>query len=177
MQKIQIKKIILGAILAAISAAIRLSSDYLFPSGGSFGLPLYSIPLVISSLYLGPWFSLIVGFVADLGIGFLGPYGYKPLFVISSLAWSFIPGLIARKNYNFGKMAIAIIISYLFASLGNTFAIWVHFGKGTAVGSLIVRLVMLISLSPFLIYINHVIYERLLQAQGVNIAKTTEEIS
>ena len=172
MEKNKTYKIIIGALLAAMSAAIRLFFDYLVPSGGTFGVPLYSIPLIISSLYLGPWYSLLVGFVADLGIGFLGPYGYKPLFVISSLSWAFFPGIIAKKNYNFGKMAISIFIAYIVASLGNTFAMFIHYGREMAVASLFIRIALAITLSPVIFSISHVIYDRILQFQSDRIIET-----
>lgn len=175
MQK-KLFKVVLGGVLAALAVGINLFFQYFVPNDGTFGLPIYSIPLVASSLYLGPLYGLIVGFVADLGIGFLGPYGYKPLFVLSTLSWAFFPGLIARKNYNFFKMAIAIIVAYLMASFGNTLAMYVHYDKNTAIGSLLIRLPILIGSTPPLIYIDHIIYDRILAYKEVDSASKEHPI-
>ena len=96
--------IILGSILTAAAVGIRLFFDYLFPTGGTFGLPIYSIPLVIASLILGPLYGLLAGITADLAMGLFGPYNYLPLFGISTIIWATIPGLLTRKNYSFLKM-------------------------------------------------------------------------
>lgn len=59
--------------------------------GNTAGLPIYSIPLVIASLVLGPVYGLIVGITADIVMGLLGPYNYMPLFGISTVIWAVIP--------------------------------------------------------------------------------------
>lgn len=161
MPKIELKKVILASLLTALAVGINLFFQYLIPSSDS-GLPLYSIPLIIASLYLGPWYGVLIGIAADTAIGFLGPYGYMPLFILSTLAWSVIPGIIARKRYSLFKMVAAISISYLFATLGNTLALAVNISSNVAISSLTVRIpVMLVSLTP-LIYVTHLIYSRLL---------------
>ncbi|MGI6781493.1 MAG: hypothetical protein ACOX56_01450 [Acholeplasmataceae bacterium] len=160
MQKKGLYKMVLGAILTALSIGIRLFFDYVFPTGGTFGLPVYSIPLVIASLTLGPLYGLLVGIVADFG-NLLGPHEYLPLFGISTIIWATIPGLIARKNYNFLKMVFAIIISYLLASLANTLAIIVYYDSKTALGTFAIRIPILLATAPALIYLNHLIYSRI----------------
>jgi hypothetical protein len=84
-----------------------------------------------------------------------------PLFGISTVIWAVIPGLIARRNYDFLKMALAVIVSYLLASLANTLAIIIYFDSKTALASFAVRIPVLIGTSPALIYINHLIYSRI----------------
>ncbi|HPX71894.1 MAG TPA: ECF transporter S component [Acholeplasmataceae bacterium] len=168
MQKKELYKIVLGGILTALAVGIRLFFDYVFPMGSTSGLPIYSIPLVIASLTLGPFYGLLVGITADLGMGLLGPYDYMPLFGISTIVWAVVPGLIARKNYNFLKMALAVIVSYLLASFSNTLAIIVYFDSKTALASFAVRIPVLVGTSPALIYLDHLIYSRILDYQNQN---------
>ncbi|MGI6787186.1 MAG: hypothetical protein ACOX5X_01340 [Acholeplasmataceae bacterium] len=153
--------IILGSILTAAAVGIRLFFDYLFPTGGTFGLPIYSIPLVIASLILGPLYGLLAGITADLAMGLFGPYNYLPLFGISTIIWATIPGLLTRKNYSFLKMVFSVLISYVLASLFNTLAIIVYYDSKTALASFAIRIPILLGMSPILIYLNHLIYERL----------------
>lgn len=167
-------KIVLGSILTALSIGIRLFFDYLIPTGGNFGLPLYSIPLIIASLMLGPSYGILIGILADLG-NLMGPHSYLPLFGLSTLAWAVIPGIIARKNYNFLKIAIAIMISYLVASSLNTVAIIVYFNSKTALGSLAIRIPILLTSTPPLIYICHLIYTRILEYQQKDLKLSKSE--
>lgn len=161
MEKSKLFKISLGGILAALAVGIRLFFDYVIPMGNTAGLPIYSIPLVIASLVLGPVYGIIVGITADIVMGLLGPYNYMPLFGISTVIWAVIPGLIARRNYDFLKMALAIIITYILASFSNSLALIIYFDSKTALASFAVRLPVLLATSPALIYINHLIYSRI----------------
>ncbi len=161
MQKRELFKIVLGGILTALAVGIRLFFDYVIPMGNTSGLPVYSIPLVIASITLGPIYGLLVGITADIGMGLLGPYSYMPLFGISTIIWAVVPGLVARRKYDFFKMALAVIVSYLLASLANTLAIIIYFDSKTALASFAVRIPVLIGTSPALIYINHLIYSRI----------------
>lgn len=164
MQK-QLQKAVLGAILAAMAVGINLFFAYVIGGDGTFGLPIYSIPLIISSIYLGPLYGFLVGFVADLGIGFLGPFGYKPLFVLSTLSWSVIPGLFIRKKYNLFKMIIAVFVAYVLATAGNTLALIVHYDSNTAISSLIYRIPSMLVLMTPLVTLSHLIYKRILDYQ------------
>lgn len=172
MQKSELFKVVLGGILTALAIGVRLFFDYVFPTGGTFGLPVYSIPLVIASLSLGPLYGLLVGIVADLGMGLLGPHNYMPLFGISTIVWAVVPGLIAKGNYNFLKMAIAVLVSYLLASLSNTLAIIVYFDSKTAMASFVTRIPIMLATSPALIYLDHLIYSRIKDYQEQDIEST-----
>lgn len=173
MPKIEFKKVVLASLLTALAVGINLFFQYLIPSSDS-GLPIYSIPLIIASLYLGPWYGLLIGIAADTAIGFLGPFGYLPLFFLSTMSWAFFPGIIARKNYNFYKMVLAVTVAYIFATLGNTLALGVNISFNVAISSLTVRIpIMLISITP-LIYITHLIYSRILDFTEPDIIKKKE---
>ncbi len=153
-------KIILTTMFAAIAAAVSLFFVYVVPSDGTFGLPFYAIPLMIGSLLLGPKYGLVAGFLADLAIGFLGKYGYMPLYTISSLSWSFFAGLIKNK-YKALKLLIMTFVSYLIATLGNTLANYIYFGKKAALGTLPLRVISLFIFTPIITSAVHVLYLRL----------------
>ena len=82
MKQIELKKIALGAILAALSVVLNLMFSLWLPTD-AFGFPFYSIPLILAGLFLGPLYGLIVAVVADTAFGLA--QGYYPLFVISSI--------------------------------------------------------------------------------------------
>lgn len=156
----KLMKIILTTMFAALAAAVSLFFVYIVPSDGTFGLPLYAIPLMIGSLLLGPGYGTIAAFLADLAIGFLGKYGYMPLYVFSSLAWGFFAGLIKNK-YSTVKLLLITSISYLTATLANTLANFIYFGKKAAFASLPLRGISLVIFTPIITSVVHVLYLRL----------------
>lgn len=161
MEKQKLKKPIIGALMAALAVAIDLFFKYVVPSDGTSGLPFYSIPLSIGSMMIGPFYGIFMGIAADLGKGFLGPYGYKPLYMIAAISWSTVPGLIKGKKYDFLKMSFSLFLAYVIATLGNSFANWVYFGKEMLIGTIALRIITLIVSLPILIIINHIIYMRI----------------
>lgn len=158
-RKSKIKKIVYSSIFAALSAGISLFFSYLIPLGASAGLPLYAIPLIMASIILGPGYGFLVSFVADLAIGFMGPYGYMPLYMISTISWGVISGLfIKRKDkYNLFILLFSVFYSYLIASLGNSFANFIYFGKKTFFATLPIRLFNMLLFTPVITWLSHIL--------------------
>lgn len=150
------KKIALGAILAALSVVLKLTLEMWINIPG-FGLPFYGIPLVIAGLYLGPIYGLIVAVVADTTFGIV--QGYMPLYVISSIAWGFIPSLFKRRKH-IAYWVFIILITYVVATLGNTLANYVHFDVKVMMATLYYRLALIPFFSPLIAVICKIIYER-----------------
>lgn len=153
----RVYKITLSAILAALSVVIKLAFD-LWIRTDFFGFPFYSIPLILSGLLLGPYYALLIGFVADTISGMV--LGYLPLFVFSTISWAVIPCLFTKEAKGV-KWWVAIFLTYLIATLFNTFAIWVHFSWAGAIGSLAARLSVLPAFSMLIALISSYVYERL----------------
>lgn len=151
-------------MLAAISVCISLFFAYIIPGGGSFGLPLYAIPLIIASILFGPYLGFIVGFLADLGIGILGPYGYMPLYGFSTITWAVVPGIFIKdyKKYTFLKLLIIIFYTYLMASLFNSFANYIYWGKKTFILTFTVRAFNIFLFTPVLTFLSNNIITSLL---------------
>lgn len=157
MKQIELKKIALGAILAALSVVLKLMFDMWLPVE-TFGFPFYSIPLILAGLFLGPLYGLIVAAVADTSFGLI--QGYYPLFLFSSLMWGVVPSLFTRKPRGFNWFII-ILITYLLASAANTMAIWLHFSRKAALGTLPLRLALLPVFGLLIATIVKVLYDRL----------------
>ncbi len=157
MKQIELKKIALGAILAALSVVLNLMFSLWLPTD-AFGFPFYSIPLILAGLFLGPLYGLIVAVVADTAFGLA--QGYYPLFVISSIAWGLLPRLMTRKPLGI-KWYIIILITYIVSSLGNTFAIYVHFSKAAALGTLSIRLALLPVFAVLIAFVTKILYDRI----------------
>lgn len=114
---------------------------------------------MISSLILGKNIGFITAFVADLVFGFTNPFGYLPLYTLSSLSWGFFAGFINQKKYNIYKMSLAVVVSYVFATLSNSFANYMYYGKILALSTLYLRLITLVISTPILIFLTNYIYK------------------
>lgn len=158
-RKSKVKKITFAAMFATLSASISLFLSYLIPTGGSVGLPLYGIPLIMASIILGPSYGVLSAFVADLAIGFLGKYGYMPLYMISTLAWGTIPGLFISdiKKYNLFKVIFVTLYSYFVATLGNSIANYVYWGMKTTMATLPIRGFNMLIFTPVIAWITHLL--------------------
>jgi len=139
-----IKKVALASMLTALSVVIDVFFKYALAIQ-NFGLPFYAIPIVIGSIVLGPLYGTIMGFVGDaIGVA-IASQGYLPMFVIAPMIWGFLPGFLLNKSYKLEKLAIVLFLTYILASISNTFAIFIHFGRATALLTIILRM----SLIPF----------------------------
>lgn len=162
----EISKISFGAILAALSVIFRYTFENMMPDG--FNLPFYGIPLILAGLLLGKKYGVLVAIAADTAIGLLSPWGYKPLFVFSSIAWGLIPALLMKKPKGVWWGGV-IIITYLIASLANTGALWIHYSKNYAFANFFLRIGLIIPFGIIIAYLTHFVYYR------VNYLLLTEE--
>lgn len=153
-----VNKITMASSLAALSIVLKVSFDMLIPIN-TYGFPFYSIPLILSGMYLGSYYAFLVGLVADT-IGGLYPGPYLPLFLFSSLAWSLIPCLLS-KNTKGVRWWIVIAMTYLTATALNTLAIYVHFSWGAVMRNLALRITVIPFFVPIIAFATKFIYERL----------------
>ncbi|MGV8153978.1 MAG: folate family ECF transporter S component [Alkaliphilus sp.] len=120
--KLSTRKLVLAAIFVAMNIILtRVGSIMLF--GGAIRLGFGRVPIVLSSILLGPLAGGLTGIVSDL-IGFmLNPMGaFHPGFTLSAAVTGIIPGLVvvfASKNkFSLLNISIANILVYLVVSLG-----------------------------------------------------------
>lgn len=151
----EVLKIALGAIFASLSVIFRYTFENLMPDG--FNLPFYGIPLIVAGLILGKKYGVLVAIAADTAIGLLSPWGYKPLFVFSSIAWGLLPVLMMKKPKGL-KWGLIVIITYLVASLANTGAMWIHYSKTFALLNFYLRLGLIIPFGIIIAYLTYKIY-------------------
>ena len=59
------------------------------------------------------------------------------------------------------KWYIIILITYFVSSLGNTFAIYVHFSKAAALGTLSIRLALLPVFAVLIAFVTKILYDRI----------------
>ena len=144
---------------ASLSVGINLMFHFVIPIKDTFGLPYYAIPLVIGGFALGPFYGLIIALVADTAYGIV--VGYMPLFTISSLFWGFVPALLIKDDYKLSRLAVIIVVTYLLATISNTFAMYIYFGPKSALATLPLRLISLGINSFILVFLIDSIYQRL----------------
>lgn len=140
-----LKRVALAAVFTAISIAIDVFFKYVLGLA-NFGVPFYAIPIVFGSILLGPIYGVLISVVGDAVGVFVSGYGYLPFFVIAPIFWGLVPGLFLHKKIgHYGRLAITIFMTYVLASLGNTFAIYYYFGAASAMSTLYIR----VGLIPF----------------------------
>ncbi len=148
---IELKRMALAAALTAISITIDLFFKQLLGLP-NFGVPFYAIPLVFGSILLGPVYGVLMSVIGDAIGVMLSPYGYLPLFVISPIFWGLLPGLIrGKQKANWARLGLAVFITYVFASLANTFAIYYYYGIESATATFYAR-VGLIPLNTIIMF-------------------------
>lgn len=150
-------KTILTATFSSLAIIISVFSAMIGLQTSNFRLPTYTIPIIISSLYLGPIYGFLTAIITDIGIGLTNGSGYLIMFLFSKIGWGVFPGLI-NKKYSLIKLSITIILSYIWASSLNSLAIYIHFGKHTAISTFALRITTLLMFSPLLIIITHFLY-------------------
>lgn len=134
--KLTTRKLVLAAIFVAMNIILtRVGSIMIF--GGTVRLGFGRVPIVLSSILLGPLAGGLTGFISDI-IGFmLNPMGgaFHPGFALSATLTGIIPGLIvaiASKNkFSLINITIANVLVSLIVSLGlNT--LWLTHLQGRA---------------------------------------------
>lgn len=138
----QLQKLVLAASLTAVSVVIDVFFKYAL-SIPNFGLPFYAIPIILGSIILGPGYGLAMAVVGDAIGVVISSQVYLPLFVLAPVMWGLIPGLFLHKRYNPFKLAYVVPLTYLLASLSNTFALYIYFGIHTTIALLILRMTLI----------------------------------
>lgn len=136
-------QLVQAAFLVAISIAMTRFLYFFIPLAGipalriSFG----EIPLMIGGLLFGPIIGGIGGLAADVIGIMINPQGaFHPGFMLSSVLWGVIPGLLGiyfknsgdkRNPFTAQRIFLTVSICMVVISLGlNTFWLSTMYGKG-----------------------------------------------
>lgn len=130
MKQSKIFKITFCSIMAAMAIILSFFEVNL----PIFNVALYGVPLVFTSIMLGPWYGLLTGFVCGSVEQLTKGLSIQTLvWIIAPLAWGFLSGLVyngLKKCFNDDKAykkiiyyTLAILVSIFVANLANSFAL------------------------------------------------------
>ena len=97
--KAALKRLTLGAMLAAMSVVIGMfCKSFLNFGGGLWRITFENLPIILAGIFLGPLTGGLVGIVSDLTSYLLSPQIYPPNLVVTFGAFTvgMVSGLVAR---------------------------------------------------------------------------------
>lgn len=127
------KKMVWAAILAAISVIIDTTLKLVIPTQ-LVGVPFYAIPIIVSAIFLGPKYSIIIAFLGDFVTLLLAPgIPFYPLFSLASTMWGIIPGfLLYKKKPSLLIIGLVVFITHILVTALNSYALMVHYHASLA---------------------------------------------
>ena len=97
--KSALKRLVLGAMLAAMSVVIGMfCKSFLNFGGGLWRITFENLPIILAGIFLGPLTGGMVGIVSDLTSYLLSPQIYPPNLIVTAgaCAVGLMSGLMAR---------------------------------------------------------------------------------
>ena len=97
--KAALKRLVLGAMLAAMSVVIGMfCKSFLNFGGGLWRVTFENLPIILAGVFLGPVTGGMVGIVSDLTSYLLSPQIYPPNLIVTAgaCAVGLVSGLMAR---------------------------------------------------------------------------------
>ena len=97
--KSALKRLVLGAMLAAMSVVIGMfCKSFLNFGGGLWRITFENLPIILAGVFLGPITGGLVGIVSDLTSYLLSPQIYPPNLIVTLGAFTvgLVSGLMAR---------------------------------------------------------------------------------
>ena len=97
--KSALKRLVLGAMLAAMSVVIGMfCKSFLNFGGGLWRVTFENLPIILAGVFLGPITGGMVGIVSDLTSYLLSPQIYPPNLIVTlgAFAVGMVSGLMAR---------------------------------------------------------------------------------
>ena len=94
-----LKRLVLGAMLAAMSVVIGMfCKSFLNFGGGLWRITFENLPIILAGIFLGPITGGMVGIVSDLTSYLLSPQVYPPNLIVTFGAFTvgLVSGLMAR---------------------------------------------------------------------------------
>ncbi|MFA5527177.1 MAG: folate family ECF transporter S component [Peptostreptococcales bacterium] len=118
------KKLILSALLIAISIILTRFLSFYVPIGGSTTVRagIGHIPILLAGMFLGPLAGAFVGGISDvLGVVMFAPYAPFPGFTLSAVCLGFLAGLCMKffknKTLSFKHIVLLVFVAEIPASM------------------------------------------------------------
>lgn len=150
-----------AAMLIAMSVVLKA---FLSIEGGFFRFTLFSIPLILLGILLGPYIGIIAGFIVDWIYVLISPFAFTFNFMtLSTIAWALIPALFfyRKKDLSLIQISSLVIITSLIAFSLNTYQLYIWGGSG-AFANVPLRLAIMIATWFIQIPVVQVIYQRVI---------------
>lgn len=153
MQKNNIKRLCLCAILAAFCFVLDYGTTLLNNATGVFKLPLSGLPIIVAALMCGPLMGAAVGLVGTF-LTQLITYGLGPttvLWILPAAVRGLAVGLLFlafRRSMKVTWLTLEIVISSLLVTAANTLVIYLdsvfygYYSFATVFGGLVLRIVI-----------------------------------
>jgi ECF transporter S component (folate family) len=162
----RLKRIILAALLASMSAVIKII--FQITTLADFRFSLYEIPLIIAGIVLGPFLALSAGFAADWVYGTAFGYGLN-LMTVTSMMWGLIPGLILYKHkVTVVRVTIAIFITAIIGFGINSVQLAAWSGWLATLANMPIRAIILFVSLPVQVYLVYYLHNRVVLNESIN---------
>ena len=121
--KSALKRLVLGAMLAAISVVIGMfCKSFLNFGGGLWRVTFENLPIILAGVFLGPITGGMVGVVSDLTSYLLSPQIYPPNLVVTfgAFAVGVTSGLMARfvvRQRGTKQIALSAAVAHIIGSM------------------------------------------------------------
>ena len=118
-----LKRLVLGAMLAAMSVVIGMfCKSFLNFGGGLWRVTFENLPIILAGIFLGPLTGGMVGIVSDLTSYLLSPQIYPPNLIVTfgAFAVGLVSGLMARfviREHNIKQIIISASAAHVLGSM------------------------------------------------------------
>ena len=120
----RLRALAIGAMMAALSIVFERVL-YITPASNAldFRIGLSNVPIILAGIAASPFIGAVCGVVSDIIGCFISGYAPFPLLTIAPLIMGFLPGFLLwilcrnGKKYSFLKVAAAILITHIIASV------------------------------------------------------------
>ena len=121
--KAALKRLVLGAMLAAMSVVIGMfCKSFLNFGGGLWRVTFENLPIILAGIFLGPLTGGMVGIVSDLTSYLLSPQIYPPNLIVTfgAFAVGLTSGLVARfviREHNIKQIITSASVAHVLGSM------------------------------------------------------------
>lgn len=160
MRNRQIRRIVFAALFAALASIIK----FLSPETGDSRLSFFQIPIMLAGYYLGGFYGLGVGFVADT-VYFLMPWTrgtFWGVFTISTMMWGLSGDVLRRLKPSLFNLILVIFISSVLETAINSFGLALYMSGGwpTVFAGLSIRIIFMFIRIPINIIVIRYLIQR-----------------
>jgi len=152
------RKIAFGALMIALGIYLKV---ILKIETGAWRIAIYEIPILLSSLYLGPIWGLATGIGVDLIYSYQSGFPFSLLMHISTAMWGAAGVFMFNKNKNFDvKLFIVVTVFMILSTAINTLQLYLW---GIDIyADLLFRVGIMIAKIPVIVYITKIVWDRII---------------